>query len=106
MGSGIVIQNDTRHRPIPAFIPDAAKSQSPITGTYVFKFGSGGDKDITGYSMLKIRASADSTYFYNDDNTKTYGLAAGVDEVIWVGQSSVNKVTVTLEAATAFVQGK
>ena len=95
------------------FVPDPGKSQvtTAMTGTVTFKVGAGGTVDVTGWVAIRIRPTADSTYYYNSDTTKTYTLPALVDSLIMVNQTStayvtpIAQVVVVLGAATANVQG-
>ena len=88
-----------------SFIPDPTKSQAPMTGTKVFKKGTGADVNATGWKQLCVNPSADSMYYYNADSTKTKNLKAGVDNIIWFADPTVTQVTLTLGAATAYIQG-
>lgn len=93
---------------IQAFVPDPAKSQinSAMTGTLVFKKGTGGDVNITDWLAIQIDPTADASYYFNTATTKTYPLRSGVDNLIWVGQLAAGEsVTLVLSTATASVQG-
>jgi len=93
---------------IQGFVPDPAKSQvnTAMTGTVVFKKGTGGTVDITGWLAIQINPTIDSYYYFNTDTTKTYPLAGGVDSVIFVPTSaSTTQIAVVLGAGTASVQG-
>ena len=99
---------DKLHQALQAFIPSPAKSQvnSAMTGTVVFKVGAGGTVDISDWLALKVDPTYDGSYYYNSDNTKTYPLRAGVDNIIFVGQLLAgNSVTLLLDAGTASIQG-
>lgn len=98
---------DFRGQKIQDIVPDPAKSQvnADMTGTIAFVKGPGGVVDITGWLAIKIDPTADSTYYYNSDSTKTYPIYAGVSNVVWVLQSAVTQVTFVLGGATASVQG-
>jgi hypothetical protein len=112
-GAGLSKEFGTTGDKIQTFTPDPGKSQvtSAMTGTVTFKIGSGGTVDITNWIAIKIRPSADSTYYYNTDTTKTYALTANTDSIIMVNQTStkyetpITQVVVVLGAATAYVQG-
>lgn len=94
--------------PIQLFAPDPAKSQvnTAMTGTVTFKVGSGGTVDITNWIVLCVSPTADSTYYFNSDSTKTYPLRSLQDNYISVRQLAKGKsVTLILGAATASVQG-
>lgn len=104
--AAIILQNDSISRQIPAFIPIPGRSLAPITGTYVFKIGAGGNTDITGWSIILIRPTAASTYYYNDDSTKVKTIDANYDNLVFVGQAGVSKVTFVLGEATAQIQAR
>jgi len=101
------LPRDSDGMKLQGFIPDPAKSQvnSAITGTKVFKKGSGADDDITGWLALKVVASAASTYYFNSDSTKTMPLPANVEVAIFVTNSAITQVSLVLGAGTASVQG-
>lgn len=92
---------------IQAFVPDPAKSlAASTTGTKTFgKAASGYDVNILSFTAIKVRPTADSTYYYNSDTTKTCTLPADTETIIWVGQEGVTSVTLTLGSATAEIQG-
>lgn len=102
------LTSDLATTPVQAFVPDPAKSQvnSAMTGTLVFKKGTGGDVNITGWLMLNVDPTADATYYFNSDTTKTFPLRAGADNLIFIGQlASGESVSLVLGSATASVQG-
>lgn len=91
---------------VQAFIPKPAYSQANASMTGTLVFGSATDDvDITGWSCIKVRPTADSTYYYNSDSTKTCSLPADTETIVWVGQSGVTSVTFAFGAGTAEVQG-
>ena len=102
-----ILPRDFEGQKLQGFIPDPTKSQvnTAITGTKVFKIGSGADVDITGWLAMKVVASAGSTYYFNSDTTKTMPLPANVEVTIFVTNPSITQVTLVLGAGTASVQG-
>lgn len=102
----IILQNDSARRQISAFIPVPGRSLVPITGTYVFQHGTGGNTDMTNWSIISIRPTAASTYYYNEDTTKVKTIDADVDNLVFVGQAGVVKVTFVLGEATAQIQAR
>lgn len=93
---------------IQLFNPSPAKSQvnSAMTGTITLKKGTGGTVNVTGWLVARIVPTADSTYYFNSDSTKTYPLFAGQDN--FISMDSIPKgelVTLVLGAATASIQG-
>jgi len=100
--------NDNAGVSVPSFIPDPAKSQvnASMTGTITFKKGTGGTVNVTGWLAMQVDPTADATYYFNTDSTKTYPLRAGSDNFIWIGQLQANEyVTLVLGEATASIQG-
>lgn len=94
--------------PIAAFVPDPAKSQvnSSMTGTLEFEKGATGDVDVTNWVALLVNPTADATYYFNSDTTKTYPLYADTGNAIMIGQLPLGEsVTLVLGAATASIQG-
>ncbi len=89
------------------FIPDPAKSQvnSAMTGTKVFKKGTGGDVNVTGWTWILVNPTAACTYYYNSDTTKTKKLYQDKDNIIWLQPNNVTQVTIVFSTATADVQG-
>ena len=89
------------------FTPDAAKSQvtTAMTGTKVFKKGSGADVNILGWVCIRVVPSALSSYYFNSDTTKTFPLAASVNNDICVLSNDITQVSLVLGAATASIQG-
>lgn len=82
---------------IQAFVPDPAKSQVPINlnGTKVFKKGSGGDYNITGWTAINIVPStANLTRYFNSDTTKTRTITAGIDNIIVI-HPGVTQITIS-----------
>lgn len=99
---------DARGAKMQVFAADPAKSQvnAAMTGTITFKKGSGGTVDCTGWLMIQVDPTSDSTYYYNSDTTKTYPLYAGQTNTIVVRQlASGESVSLVLGSATASVQG-
>jgi hypothetical protein len=98
---------DGEGQKIQAFHPDPSMSQvnSAMTGTKVFKKGSGADVDVTGWIAMRVVASAASTYYFNSDSTKTYPLPIGAETTIYFGNSAIAQVTLVLGAGTASIQG-
>lgn len=93
--SGDYIQN---------FVPDPSKSQvtASMTGTKTFTNGVTGDVDISTWLRMQVRCTADSTYYYGTTSTKTYGLAANKDEIIW----NTGDITIIFGGDDNFVQGQ
>lgn len=90
------------------FAADPAKSQvnSAMTGTITFRKGTGGTVNITGWNMMRINPTTDSTYYFNNESTKTYPLPSVSDNIIVVDQLAAGEyITVVLGSGTASVQG-
>lgn len=99
---------DSRGVKFQTFSADPAKSQvnSSMTGTITFRKGTGGTVDITGWDMMRINPTLDSTYYFNTDSTRTYPLNSGSDNIIVLSPVAIgDQVTVVLGAGTASVQG-
>jgi hypothetical protein len=107
IGSITELGMDARGQKIQDIVPDPAKSQvnANMTGTITFVKGSGGAVDITGWLAIKIDPTADGTYYFNSDSTKTYPVYTGVSNVVFVQRVDITQVTFVLGAATASVQG-
>ena len=92
---------------VQAFCPDAEKSQvtSAMTGTKVFKKGTGADVNIVNWLVMQVRPTIDSVYYFNNDSTKTYTLSGGMDNFIFVASPSITQVTIAFGAGTAQIQG-
>lgn len=106
--NGTVFITGTRGDLFQVFVPDPAKSQvnSAMTGTVVFKKGTGGTVDCTGWIMLRVDPTANATYHFNSDTTKTFPIYAGKENIIPLRQLPIGgSVTLTLSTATASVQG-
>lgn len=93
---------------IQLFNPSPAKSQvnSAMTGTITLKKGTGGTVNVTGWLVARIVPTADSTYYFNSDSTKTYPLFADLEN--YITMDSIPKgelITIVLGAATASIQG-
>lgn len=102
------LTHDRGQTPVQAFIPVPSRSQAnaSMTGTVVFTKGTGGTVNITGWLAIRVDPTADSTYYFNSDTTKTYPLRAGSDNFIMVGQLAAGEsVSLVLGSATASVQG-
>jgi len=90
------------------FAPAPAKSQTnaSMTGTVIFKKGTGATVNVTGWLFIKVDPTADSTYYFNSDSGKTYPLRAGSDNLIPLASLAVGEsVSLVLGAATASIQG-
>jgi hypothetical protein len=89
------------------FAPDAAKSQvnTAVTGTKVFKKGTGADFNITNWCCMRVVPTLASTYYFNTDSTKTMAMPANSVNDIWVIDPGITQVTLVLAAGTASVQG-
>lgn len=62
-----------------------AKQQVPVNqaGDKVFKVGSGGDYDITGWAAICVTpSSANLTAYFNADSTKTFTIFSGQEN--WI----------------------
>jgi trans-2-enoyl-CoA reductase len=98
---------DSNGAVIQGFVPDPAKSQVPINlaGSKVFKRGAGGDYDIATWIAINITPStANLTYYFNSDSTKTKTVVAGADNVI-LFHPSVTQITISGTDASVEVQG-
>jgi len=105
-GTGNLVQ-DASSNVIMAFVPDPAKSQvnSSMTGKVKFAKDGTGNVNIKNWLAIRVRPTADCTYYYNNDATKTFPLDGGVAEIIFVMHPGVASVTIQFGNATASVQG-
>ena len=103
----MTVAKDSAGYKIQAFVPDPTLSQvnTAMTGTVVFKRGSGATVDVTNWLAIRIVASAASTYYFNADTTKRYPLAVGVENVIYVTDPNFSQVSFVLGAGIASIQG-
>jgi hypothetical protein len=106
---GMLLTDDNGNK-IQGFIPDPSKSQitANMTGNKTFKKGAGGDVDITGWMVIQVKPTSDSSYYFNSDTTKTYPLPALVDSVIFVKPASITQAVIqfgTAISSGAGVQG-
>ncbi len=102
------LPTDARGTTIQIFTPDPAKSQtnSAMTGTIVFKVGTGGNVNVTGWLAINIDPTADSYYYFNSDTGKTKNIYTGTDNLITVvGLPAGTTINVVFGTATASVQG-
>ncbi len=102
------LDTDARDNALQTFVPDPAKSQvnSAMTGNITFQVGAGGTVNCTGWLGIRVDPTADSTYYFNLDTTKTFPIYSGVANFIPLLQlTSGQSVTLVLGAATASVQG-
>lgn len=101
------LATDGREAPIQDFVPDPTKSQTNASMTGTITFGKTGSPtvNISGWMAISVVPTADATYYYNSDTGKTFPLYSGQANLIWVKQSGVTSVTLTLGSATASVQG-
>lgn len=102
------ILKDYNNATVYVFQPDPAKSQvnSSMTGTLTFKKGTGASVDITGWTVIKVDPTADGTWYFNSDSTKTWPLRSGSDNYIPVKRLAIGEsVVLVLGSATASVQG-
>jgi len=91
------------------FVPDPAKSQvnASMTGTITFKKGTGATVNCTGWLAIRVDPTADATYYFNSDTTKTYPIYSGMPNIIWLGQLNTGEsVSLVLGSATASIQGR
>jgi hypothetical protein len=81
-------------------VPDPAKSQvtTAMTGTVTFYFPASG-------ALGNVDVTADTTYYYNGNTTKTFICTGGSFCDIFMAQYNVNSVTVVFGAGTNYVQG-
>lgn len=94
---------------VQAFIPDPAKSQvnTAMTGNISFTKGTGGTVNCTGWLAINVVPTADATYYFNSDTTKTFPLYSGQGNLIWLAQLNTGEsVTLVLGSATASIQGR
>lgn len=105
-GSG-TLATDKASNAVNAFVPDPAKSQvnTSMTGKIKFAKDGSGNVNIKNWFAIHVNPTIDSTYYYNNDSTKTFPLAAGTDNTIFVMQSGVTSVTIQFGNGTASVQG-
>jgi hypothetical protein len=88
------------------FSPDAGKSQvtTGMTGTKIFKKGTGADVNINEWVCIRVNSAAAGTYYFNSDSTKTFPLPIGTSDV-YVASDDIVQVTITFGAGTNYVQG-
>lgn len=105
---GNELPTDGRGVKMQTFAPDPSKSQTnaSMTGTIVFKVGTGGDVNITDWKFIQIDPTANSYYYFNSDTGKTWPLYTGVANGISLAQLPTGTtLNVVFGSATASVQG-
>jgi hypothetical protein len=107
-GFAVSMPTDDNNNVMPVFPADPGKSQvnTAVTGTYVCIKAATGGLDIRNWAVIKIDPTANATYYFNSDTTKTYPLRAETDNYIYVKHLGLGgSVTIVLGSATASVQG-
>lgn len=82
---------------VQGFAPDPDKCLGTKTAGTVYKKGSGGNVDITGWTAIEFEPTNDGQVVFNGDATKIRNLTGGTKNLILL-QPGVNQIVPSVDA--------